>query len=102
MTTTDRQLEYSKYLRCRKCNRKTEGIEDFKSLRGEKITKTCIKCRKCVLKSQKESVKPRKKKLTNPQKIEKLLLLLSNIDDKIINKEKDKDLLKIYNSLKIN
>jgi len=52
MTEKNYNELYSTYLLCRNCNRETSGIEDYKSSKTGKITKTCVKCRSCVLKSQ--------------------------------------------------
>jgi len=42
---------YSNYLMCKNCNRKTQGPEDYKNTKTGKVTKTCAKCRSCVLRS---------------------------------------------------
>lgn len=43
---------YEDHLVCKNCNRDTPGgIEEYKNAKTGRITKTCSKCRACVLKS---------------------------------------------------
>lgn len=77
----DYNKEYTDYLRCRNCNRKTTGKEDFKSQKSDIITKTCITCRKSVLKSVKKInlTKPKKPSLKDKCKAYEKLLNDNNI-----------------------
>ena len=77
----DYNKEYTDYLRCRNCNRKTTGKSDFKSQKSDIITKTCITCRKSVLKSVKKnnSLKPKKLTLKDKCKAYEKLLNDNNI-----------------------
>lgn len=74
---------YSNYLMCRNCNRETAGIEDYKSNKTGKVTKTCKKCRSSVLKSQakKSDVKP----LTLKKQIDIMKNALKELESPIID-----------------
>jgi hypothetical protein len=65
--------EYKKHLRCPTCNRKSNGLDDFKSLKTGRKTKTCVKCRTSVYKSLKKIMeKPeyiKKKRITQKQQL---------------------------------
>lgn len=69
----DYNAEYRMFMRCPTCNRKCDGIDDFRSIKTRRITKTCIKCRSSVYKSLKKIMdKPEykaKKKLTLRQQL---------------------------------
>jgi len=43
----DLNILYEKYMRCKRCNRKSNGIIDFTT--KDKIYKTCNKCRKITI-----------------------------------------------------
>ena len=90
---TDYNQEYLDHLRCRNCNRKTKGIEDFKNIRSGNITKTCIGCRKSVYASLKKRPQQNNKTYTNRDKIMDLMLLLDEMDNKVI----EEALLKVEN-----
>lgn len=61
----DYNTEYAEFRRCRTCNRKTNGVEEYINLKTKKTTKTCIKCRERISKSLKKKLKtkPTKNKL---------------------------------------
>lgn len=63
MTETKKVIDYNKEfaekLRCPACHRKTTK-DDYKSVRGDKITKTCIKCRQSVINWNKKTRPTRK------------------------------------------
>jgi len=84
--------EYEKHLRCRTCNRKCNGPEDFKNIKTGNPVKTCIKCRTTILKSwyskprpKAPPQKPEKKKITQKQKVEILDLLIHDMDKEQID-----------------
>jgi ribosomal protein L34E len=80
----DYNKEYEEHMRCKNCNRKTNGIDDFKNIKTGNIVKTCINCRKSVYTSIKRSNKI-PKTYKNTEKINDLLLLISKIDKDILN-----------------
>ena len=85
--------EYKKYLRCRACNRATNGEKDYINKINNKLTKNCIKCRTSATKSQKKN--PYKKQ-TKKEKIiiyENIICHLKN------NKKYDYELEKMIDSL---
>ena len=87
--------EYKEHKRCPTCNRKSEGVQDYKSKRSNKLTKTCLKCRASVLKSLKKKPQPRKP--TQKETIEALYKILDCIDTKVIRDAiKDKHKLKPF------
>jgi hypothetical protein len=77
----DYNEQYKNYLRCRNCNRSTNGINDFKNKKSGRITKTCINCRECVLKSVMKINLTKPKKITLKQKVKFLEELLKELDD---------------------
>ena len=82
--TIDYNQEYKNHLRCPSCNRKTNGIEDYKSVRTNRTVKTCIKCRMSVINSNKKNIKP--KKPTKNEYIEGLRELIYRFDKDTLNK----------------
>jgi len=81
----DYNLEYKNKLRCPTCHRKTKGEEDYRSLRGggKKITKTCIKCRSSVIKSNRKSTKRRRP--SKAEHIKGLKDIIYQVDDNLID-----------------
>jgi hypothetical protein len=93
--TIDYNEEYKNYLRCRSCNRKSKGIEDYKSVRTNRTVKTCIKCRMSVINSNKKNVRP--KKPTKKECVEGLRELIYRFDKDTLNKILDEnDKYKIF------
>ena len=96
MSEIDYNTEYKNFLRCPSCNRKTNGENDFKSLKcNSKTVKTCNKCRISVRNSMKkkpeiyitrrrERRKKLKKPLTQKQKIILFDKLIEQIDKKTL------------------
>ena len=78
----DYNKEYLDHLRCKNCNRKTNGIEDFKNIRSGNITKTCLGYRKSVYAALKKKPQQNNKTYTNRDKIMDLMLLLDEMDNK--------------------
>lgn len=80
----DYNKEYEEHLRCKNCNRKTNGINDFKNIKTGNIVKTCLNCRKSVYTSIKKTNNI-KKTYKNSDKINDLLLLINKIDKNVLN-----------------
>ena len=78
----DYNKEYKEHLRCPNCNRPTKGEEEYKNIRSNKITKTCIRCRTSVYKSFKK--KPRKKKPTQKETIAALYRIIDSIHEDVV------------------
>jgi hypothetical protein len=103
-TNIDYNTEYIEYKRCRSCNRETRGIEDFKNIRSEKITKTCIICRKSVYASLKKKPRPKPiNKITMRKSIDLYVRLLKGFGKEQIAEKIDeigdtelKQLLKLF------
>jgi hypothetical protein len=76
----DYNTEYKDYLRCRNCNRSTNGIDDFKNKKSGRITKTCINCRQSVLKSVMKINLTKPPKITLRQRVKLLEDLLKEND----------------------
>jgi len=77
----DYNKEYLEHTRCRGCNRKTSGAEDFKNIRSGKMTKTCKVCRSSVYASLKK--KPRQKpppRLTQRAKLQYYQQLIKRLN----------------------
>jgi hypothetical protein len=74
---------YANHLMCRNCNRKTNGIEDYKNNKTGKVTKTCAKCRDCVLKSLAKN--PQHKPLTLKQQIQIMKEVLKTLEPETLN-----------------
>jgi hypothetical protein len=80
----DYNKEYEDLKRCRNCNRRTDGEQDFINQKNNKRTKTCKKCRLSVIKSLQKRITDGKteKKLTQKEKITHLTnILKNNIND---------------------
>jgi hypothetical protein len=91
----DYNTEYAEYRRCRTCNRKTNGIEEYINLRTKKPTKTCTKCRERIRRSLRKKA-ALSKPLTNRVIIEAFKSFLNQTDteayDKILNDPANQDL----------
>jgi len=90
----DYNTEYAEYRRCKTCNRKTNGIEDFTNLKTKKPTKTCMRCRERIRKSINKKVM-----LTKPPNkiiIETFKSFLNKIDvkecEKVFNDPENQNL----------
>jgi len=73
---------YSNYLMCKNCNRKTQGPEDYKNTKTGKVTKTCAKCRSCVLRSL--AKRPQTKPPTIKQQIDIMKRALRTFDEETL------------------
>lgn len=69
---------YATHQMCRNCNRRTNGVDDFKNAQTGKLTKTCRKCRACVLSSQ--AKKADSKPLTLKQQISMMKKALNSLE----------------------
>jgi len=85
----DYNEEYKNKLRCPSCNRKTKGVEDYKSVKNNRIVKTCIKCRQSVINSNKKNKRP--KKPTKNDYINGLRELINKFDEETLNKILEED-----------
>ena len=93
MSEIDFNTLIKNYEMCKKCNRQTSGIDDFKNAKG-KLLKTCNKCRKSV-----QNCVDKKRGLTNKEQICLLKDILKLCDITTILNEKDNTLTekeKIY------
>lgn len=91
--------EYENHTRCQNCNRKTQGIDDYKNIRTGTNTKTCLKCRKTVYKSLQKKSNIITKRTNQKDKItiyeERLKLyekILKLINEKGIEKFKEENI----------
>ena len=84
--------EYENNLRCYKCNRKTNGPDDYKSLKTGKPVKTCIKCRQSVLKSFSKNPIINSSKYKRPNRIKVIQFLYDFICTEL-NKNKINEFL---------
>ena len=82
----DYNKEYSEFLRCPNCNRRTSGIDDFKNVKTGRIVKTCIRCRECVGKSLRKKPRIKVKAITNKERLEMCKLFLTYLDADICKK----------------
>ena len=75
------------------------GIEEYKNAKTGKLTKTCAKCRSCVLKSQ--AKKPQYKPIPLKTKINILTQVLNSLDPDVLEQlHLQEPRLKNINSLK--
>jgi len=86
----DYNKEYEDHLRCKNCNRKTNGIDDFKNIKTGNIVKTCLNCRISVYASLKKKTRLTKKKLTNKEKLECYTKLINALDKDILKEANEK------------
>ena len=101
MADIDYNEEYKNYTRCYKCNRKTGGKEDYKSvsLKGNvRYVRSCLKCRHSVNKSS-EKHRPLSKNEKN-RVFEEIFKHLSNADDTLKKQLNNhmKDIMKNMNN----
>lgn len=77
--THDRTPEYENHTRCRSCNTKTEGPQDYINKKNGKLTRTCIHCRERVLRCLNKRNNPVKSKPSYRSKLTAYALLVKRL-----------------------
>jgi len=75
---TDYNSEYMNYKRCFKCQRETEGVEDFQSISKNGKIRTCKTCKKCRGSVKTSLMKHREPTIKEKYETTKKILLLLN------------------------